>query len=286
MIFEDKHKPISREDFKRVQLKREGVKRHPSKTKRNIFSGLLKCSDCDSNLSFHFNQRNPEITYYNCRSNNALNKTCPSTHYVRADFLEEVVLKDIRLMVKYAKDNEEAFAARIMAAVGRNDAESKRALETRLEAYLKRNEQLDYLFTRVYEDQALGIITLERMRKMTTEFDAEQTNLVAKIAGAQKEMTELDKQDASIEHFIELVRKHSQVKRLSKSLLNEFIDFIVIHQSVKVDGRWIQQLDIYYNGIGMIDLSDMEDAPASVVEMQTRRGVVITNGKTQLEKAS
>jgi SAM-dependent MidA family methyltransferase len=124
------------------------------------------------------------------------------------------------------------------------------------------------------------------MRKMTTEFDAEQSSLVAKITDSQKKLAELDKQDASLEHFIELVRKHSTIKRLTKSLLNEFIDFIVIHQSAKVDGRWVQQLDIYYNVISLIDLSDVDDVPNPVVEMQTRRGIVITNGKTQLEKAS
>jgi hypothetical protein len=276
------HEPIiCREDFCRVQLKRKGRRQRKSKTKRNIFSGLLRCADCGARLSFHFNQKNKEITYYNCPANDALNKKCSSTHYVRADFLEQVVLKDIRRMVKYASINEADFVKRLMDAAGKSHQTSKQTMEVQLEGYTKRHMQLDNLFKQIYEDQVLGIITLDRMRKMAADFETEQNELDLKINELQESIAQVERQDVSFENFVEQVRKHSQIKRLTKSLLNQFIDYIVVHQSEKVDGRWVQKLDIFYNCVGIIDLSDVDELPAPVVQMKTRKGVVITNEQPQ-----
>lgn len=70
--FKDVHEPIiSREDFERVQEKRGKTRKRKTHTdETNMFSGLLTCADCGSNMNYHFNQRNPDIKYFNCSSNN------------------------------------------------------------------------------------------------------------------------------------------------------------------------------------------------------------------------
>ena len=65
-------------------------KRQAKDGERSMFSGLLVCADCGSNLHFHFNQGNPEIKYFNCSNYKGNRGTCGSTHYVRVDFLEPV----------------------------------------------------------------------------------------------------------------------------------------------------------------------------------------------------
>ena len=94
-IFKDVHEPIiSREDFERVQEKRGKTRKHKTHTgETNMFSGLLTCADCGSNMNYHFNQRNPDIKYFNCSSNNNRRGTCTQTHYIRIDFLEQVIFK-------------------------------------------------------------------------------------------------------------------------------------------------------------------------------------------------
>ena len=121
-IFKDVHEPIiERAVFEQVQQKRGKMRKRQAKDgERSMFSGLLVCADCGSNLHFHFNQGNPEIKYFNCSNYKGNRGTCGSTHYVRVDFLEQVVLGEIRRLTKYAGLYEDDFLkeARVLSQFG------------------------------------------------------------------------------------------------------------------------------------------------------------------------
>jgi hypothetical protein len=288
MVFEDVHEPITnREDFARVQEKRKGVKRHPAKSGRNIFSGLLRCADCGCTLSFHFNQGNPDIAYYNCQNNNTTRKTCESTHYVRADFLERVVLEDIRRITRFAKKDEEAFARLLMASVGQSSAESKKEKERQLEMTTARIRQLDLMFKRIYEDSALGDISRERAIKFTAEYEAEQAQLAKAVMELQDELAELVERNTNLEGFSALVRKHSRIKKLTPAILNHFVDFIRVYQAERFQGCWVQRVDIFYNCVGEIFIPDEGGASADVdIRMIVRKGVALIAASRQQARES
>ena len=84
-IFKDVHEPIiERAVFEQVQQKRGKMRKRQAKDgERSMFSGLLVCADCGSNLHFHFNQGNPEIKYFNCSNYKGNRGTCGSTHYIK-----------------------------------------------------------------------------------------------------------------------------------------------------------------------------------------------------------
>lgn len=82
-----------------------------------MFSGLLICADCGGNLNYHFNQGNHIIEYFNCTNNNRARKTCDKTHYVRMDFLEQVVLGEIRRLTRFACRYEDEF---VKAVIGQS----------------------------------------------------------------------------------------------------------------------------------------------------------------------
>ena len=114
VIFKDVHEPIiERSIFEQVQQKRGKIrKRRTNEGEHNMFSGLLVCADCGSNLHFHFNQGNPEIKYFNCSNYKGNRGSCTSTHYIRVDFLEQVVLGEIRRLTKFASFYEDEFLKR------------------------------------------------------------------------------------------------------------------------------------------------------------------------------
>lgn len=117
VIFKDAHEAVvERAVFEQVQEKRGKMrKRRTNEGERSLFSGLLVCADCGRNLHFHFNQGNPDIKYFNCSNYNGNRGTCTSTHYVRVDFLEQVVLGEIWRLTKYASLYEDDF---IKAVIG------------------------------------------------------------------------------------------------------------------------------------------------------------------------
>ena len=115
VVFQDVHEAIiERAVYEQVQQKRGKIrKRRTNNGEHNMFSGLLVCADCGSNLHFHFNQGNPEIKYFNCSNYKGNRGTCTSTHYVRVDFLEEVVLGEIRRLTKFASLYEDNVSGKL-----------------------------------------------------------------------------------------------------------------------------------------------------------------------------
>ncbi len=103
-------------------------KRRTNDGEHNMFSGLLVCADCGHNLHYHFNQKNPEIRYFNCSNYKGNRGTCASTHYIRVDFLEQVVLGEIRRLTKFATQYEDLFMQAIIGHSQKN-AELDRKLK-------------------------------------------------------------------------------------------------------------------------------------------------------------
>lgn len=117
-----------------------------------MFSGLLVCADCGHNLHFHFNQGNPDIKYFNCSNYKGNRGSCTSTHYVRVDFLEQVVLGEIRRLTKFASQFEDEFVKAVIGHSQQAEATDRKLKE----------KELDGLFERIYEDNVSGKLSSYR----------------------------------------------------------------------------------------------------------------------------
>lgn len=276
-VFENVHEPIiSREDFERVQVRRGKQRHRKAEGKRNIFSGLVRCADCGANLHFHFNQTNNEIIYFNCPGNNASHyKTCDSTHYVRADFLETVVLKEIRRLLKFSEADEEQLARMLMEKVTAEGKASIAGQRARLESLAKRDAEIDAMAHKVYEDNSAGRVSDERMAKLMCGFEADQVVLAAQIDDALATIGAFENSEQDVEQFLKAVRSVTRPKRLTHALINRLIDHIVIHQAVRKEGRWQQRIDIFYSFVGEVKLPVTPETPMPEVSLNTRKGVVL-----------
>ena len=156
VVFKDVHEPIvDRSVWETIQERRSRKTRKKQKTygEKNMFAGLLVCADCGSNLWYHFNQANPEIEYFNCSGyNKGKRKICNSTHYIRVDFLEKVVLGEIRRLTKLATQYESEFAKIVMGHSIKAAEQERQFKQKELHTLNARNDELDNLFEHIYED--------------------------------------------------------------------------------------------------------------------------------------
>ena len=277
VIFKDVHEPIiERSVFEQVQQKRGKIrKRRTNEGEHNMFSGLLVCADCGSNLHFHFNQGNPEIKYFNCSNYKGNRGSCTSTHYVRVDFLEQVVLGEIRRLTKFASLYEDEF---LKAVIGHSQqaAETDRKLkEKELKALLARDEELDGLFERIYEDNVSGKLSDDRFAKMSRRYEDEQKELAEKIKKLRSEIEKQSSQAMTTDMFISLVRKYTRAGKLTPRMLNELVEKIEVYNAEKIDGVCEQRLRIHYNCVGEITIPKMLPLPIPDVTVNTRKGVFV-----------
>lgn len=277
-IFKDVHEPIiQRADWEQVQEKRNSLrKRETYDGDVGLFSGLLTCADCGCNMHFHFNQGNREIRYYNCSNYRGNRGSCTSTHYVRVDFLEQVILGEIRRMTKFATAYEDQFAEAVMQHSIRAQAIELRELQKSLASLQARDQELDKLFERIYEDNVSGKLTDERFARMSQNYDAEQKALSAKIKETKAAIDGLRSRTFTKEMFLSAVRKYTRAKKLSREMLNALIDHIEVHQAEKINGVWEQRLTIHYNGVGAVAIPETVPLPAPDVTVNTRRGVYVS----------
>ena len=284
VVFQDVHEAIiERAVYEQVQQKRGKIrKRRTNNGKHNMFSGLLVCADCGSNLHFHFNQGNPEIKYFNCSNYKGNRGTCTSTHYVRVDFLEEVVLGEIRRLTKFASLYEDEFVKAVIGHSQQAEQTDRKLKEKELRTLLARDEELDGLFERIYEDNVSGKLSDDRFAKMSRRYEDEQKKLAEKIKKLRSEIEKQSSRSMTTDMFIGLVRKYTRARKLTPRMLNELIEKIEVFNAEKIDGVWEQRLRIHYNCVGTIEIPTVLPLPIPEVSVNTRKGVVVNYAPCEL----
>ena len=277
VVFQDVHEAIiERAVYEQVQQKRGKIrKRRTNNGEHNMFSGLLVCADCGSNLHFHFNQGNPEIKYFNCSNYKGNRGTCTSTHYVRVDFLEEVVLGEIRRLTKFASLYEDEFVKAVIGHSQQAEQTDRKLKEKELKTLLARDEELDGLFERIYEDNVSGKLSDDRFAKMSRRYEDEQKELSEKIKKLRSEIEKQSSRSMTTDMFIGLVRKYTRARKLTPRMLNELVEKIEVFNAEKIDGVWEQRLRIHYNCVGTIEIPTVLPLPIPEVSVNTRKGVVV-----------
>ena len=279
LVFKDVHEPIiDRTTFETIQLKRGNTrKRKTFDGERNMFSGLLVCPECGSNLNYHFNQKNHDIKYFNCPGHNqGKRKICSKTHYVRVDFLEQVILGEIRRLTKFACHHEEAFTKAVSEYSQKTLELQIDARQSELKTLMARDKEIDRLFERMYEDNVSGKLSDERFRKMSQTYEEEQRDITERVTSLNNLLEGLISKSVTADKFISAVKKYTRIKKLTPRMLNELIDHIDVYHAEIIDGAKVQRLTIYYNCIGSIEIP--EDVPLEIPEitMRTRKGVTVT----------
>ena len=284
VVFQDVHEAIiERAVYEQVQQKRGKIrKRRTNNGEHNMFSGLLVCADCGSNLHFHFNQGNPEIKYFNCSNYKGNRGTCTSTHYVRVDFLEEVVLGEIRRLTKFAILYEDEFVKAVIGHSQQAEQTDRKLKEKELRTLLARDEELDDLFERIYEDNVSGKLSDDRFAKMSRRYEDEQKELAEKIKKLRSEIEKQSSRSMTTDMFIGLVRKYTRARKLTPRMLNELVEKIEVFNAEKIDGVWEQRLRIHYNCVGTIEIPTVLPLPIPEVSVNTRKGVVVNYAPCEL----
>ena len=261
-IFENHHEPIiDTQMWERVQELRKQRKRPNRYDEVGLFSGILFCADCGSVL---YQQRYQNATRkqdcYICGSYKKRTVDC-TAHFIRTDLLTAGVTDNLRKVTSYAAKHEARF---MKLLIEQNEDGGKRrnaARKKELEAAEKRISELSAIFKRLYEDSVTGRISDERFTELSADYEAEQKELKERAARLREELSKAQEATANAEKFMNVVRRHTTIEELTPTLLREFVEKIVVHESVALDGKRRgklrrQEIEIYYSFVGKVDLPE------------------------------
>ena len=195
---------------------------------------------------------------------------------IRVDFLEQVVLGEIRRLTKFATQYETEFAQIVMGHSIKAAEQEQRMKQKELNSLMVREKELDTLFEKIYEDNVSGKISDERFSKLSVKYDTEQKELNIRVKELEDELAKKQNKSVSTDMFITSVRKYTRARKLTTKMLNELIEKIEVYQAEEIDGKRIQRLKIHYNCIGSIDeIPNIDKLPENNVSVHTRQGVDI-----------
>ena len=209
-------------------------------------------------------------------------RKCSKTHYIRLDFLEQVVLYEVKRLACFASEYENDF---IKAMIGRSAkvAENTALRKQReLDALTARDRELDMLFERLYEDNVAGKIDDARFAKMSKRYEQEQGENAKKIKALRLELKKDESKRMDIDDFLETVRRYTDATTITKRMVAELIDHIEVYHAEKQDGITNQRVDIHYNCIGAFDVPDRRKIPEADIIMETRKGVALSYAPEQV----
>lgn len=263
LVFKDAHPQIIDEETWNVVQRLRGTKRRVYKLdgEPNPLTGVLYCADCGAKL-YHKrgNTGRPDQPHdeYVCSSYRHYSRTC-TCHYIRVSVVENLILDAIRRVSKYALENEAAFVQRVRETAELQQETAVKENRKKLTKASRRREEISRLIKKLYESYAADKIPEKHFSELLKDYDAEQETLEAEIEKLQAEIDRYNTDSVRADRFLELVKRHTEFSELTPALLNEFVEKVIVHEAVKIEGKRTQQIDIYLNFIGKFELPELEE---------------------------
>ena len=270
-IFENTHPAIiDQATFDTVQKLRGTPRRIDSLGEANPLTGLLFCADCGAKMynsrssKEYYDvvnkgrlQRQKTVDHYTCSthtmSRGAFGENC-SAHYIRTEVVREIVLDTIRAVCGSVRANETAFIEKVREASVLQQVDVAQAKKRQLAKNERRIAELDTLFLKSYEDNALGKLSDERFAQVSAAYETEQAALKTQTATLKTELETYEQDGEKADKFLKLVRKYTNFEELTTPMLNEFVQKIYIHAPDKSCGHRVQEVDVYLNFIGQFEV--------------------------------
>ncbi len=257
-VFEGTHEPIiTKEIFDIVQRIRNGRRRRTPMGEMPILSGMVYCADCGRKLYQVRCASTKQKEYMVCSGYRKIKGACTS-HHVRNDVIETLLLEKIRNILAYVGRHEDTFVRLITKQSQEEMVRSLRDNRRELEQANIRIQRLDTIIQKLYEDNLDGKISDDRFARMTASYEREQSDLNTRIAELNDLMEKAKVRSDGVDSFLKIVRSKTDVTELTPAIIREFVDKIYVHQAEDFEGHRIQQIDIAWNFIGIFDPPDSD----------------------------
>ena len=272
-IFENTHEAIiDQQTFDLAQKIRSNVRRYPNGWGEAApLTGLLYCADCGGKMYVHRINNGRRISQYTCSNYTKVpcGTLCPTQHRINESAVLTLVSDTLRAIAEYSRNDRTEFIHTVQETQVAQQSADISKKRRRLAAAQKRTGELEKLICKIYEDNALGKLSDARYRALDAQYAKEQDALEIEIAELEKAVTGYEQSQKSAEKFIALIDKYENFDTLTNTMLNEFVEKILVHERARKGSQdTTQEIEIYFNFLGRYIPPSLQPVPLTPEEQE------------------
>ena len=272
-IFENTHEAIiDQQTFDLAQKIRSNVRRYPNGWGEAApLTGLLYCADCGGKMYVHRTNNGKRISQYTCSNYTKVpcGTLCPTQHRINESAVLTLVSDTLRAIAEYSRNDRSEFIHTVQETQVAQQSADISKKRRRLAAAQKRAGELEKLICKIYEDNALGKLPDARYRALDAQYAKEQDALEIEIAELEKAVTGYEQSQKSAEKFIALIDKYENFDTLTNTMLNEFVEKILVHERARKGSQdTTQEIEIYFNFLGRYIPPSLQPVPLTPEEQE------------------
>ena len=272
-IFENTHEAIiDQQTFDLAQKIRSNVRRYPNGWGEAApLTGLLYCADCGGKMYVHRTNNGKRISQYACSNYTKVpcGTLCPTQHRINESAVLTLVSDTLRAIAEYSRNDRTEFIHTVQETQVAQQSADISKKRRRLAAAQKRAGELEKLICKIYEDNALGKLPDARYRALDAQYAKEQDALEIEIAELEKAVTGYEQSQKSAEKFIALIDKYENFDTLTNTMLNEFVEKILVHERARKGSQdTTQKIEIYFNFLGRYIPPSLQPVPLTPEEQE------------------
>ena len=276
LVFQDTHEAIiDRRTWYMVQELRKTVRRVDTSGEGSMLTGKLYCADCGGKMHYRRSTTRAKRDWrgipnggtertsagFNCGTYNSArkhNRKVCCSHSIKEDTAKQLILETIQYALKSVRMDEAAFIKSMRRASQVRDKSEVKKLNSDLAKKEKRFADLDLLIKKVYEDNAMGKLPDRRYEMLSSGYEKEQQEIEISMREMKEKLIQFEEDTDRTEEFLFLVHKYTDIQELTPAIVNEFVDKVLVHKIENTDGGRVQEIEIFLNYIGKVELPAQE----------------------------
>mgnify|MGYP000306134400 CR=1 FL=1 len=190
-------------------------------------SGLCYCSDCGSKMKQNSNIHCKSKPCYTCGRYSRFGKEYCSSHTIRLELIESLVLQDIQHQIDFVM-NEPDVRAKLLAYKQGENAVQDSSDRKRQHDIVKRIDELDGLIQSVYEDKVAGKVPEKVCIGLLEKYQAEKDKLTAEQDELRKRSEATRQDERDVDEYIRSRKSYAGAKMLTREMALELIEYIKV----------------------------------------------------------
>jgi DNA invertase Pin-like site-specific DNA recombinase len=253
IIVEDMHTPIIDSDtFEKVQKLISVKKRENKRRLDNIFCGIVFCADCGIRLVYsggaHCKGGMGGFTCgrYRHSAFAGMERRC-TPHNIGFQVLYEYMKDAIKKVINETVDQDK------LLKILNNQASAKgNEPQKELDSLKRRHGELKRLVKNAFEQNSLGRLEGELFADLVGGYQSEYKDVAARIEAIDAKLNEVTDERANTLQFIERIKSYTEMEELTREILLDLVDKIVVHEPEVIGRERKHKIDIYFRFIGKL----------------------------------